>query len=66
MPAFALFACSLLVALGGVAGIYIFAGLPGAGDFVPANQTAAMTAGILLVAAVGVGAACLMFFANRK
>jgi hypothetical protein len=64
MRAAVVFLCSILLALMGAMGHYIFAGLPGSSDYIPSDPSAAVAAGVLIVVAVGVGVAGLIFFAS--
>ena len=66
MRAAVLLTGSVLLAFVAVTGIFVFEGRPGAGDFVPANQMAAFTAGIFLVVAVVAGAVGLLVYASQE
>lgn len=56
---------SLLLALAAAAGRHVFAGLPGAIDYISSNQSLVFAADLLIVLVVVGGTVGLLYFASR-
>ena len=57
---------ALFLALTGAAGHYIFAGLPGSGAYIPADQSVAFAAGLMMILVLLGGVIGLLYFASRE
>ena len=60
-----IFLGSLVLTAIGAFGHFVFAGLPGAGDYVPSDAMTATVLGVSLVAGVGAGALGLFLLAQK-